>query len=86
LIIVGRKILSFGKLHITHIIIAVVGAVILHVLLLVTLGLYGRGEASPCHLYNEKFVYDVSAERLGLITSMRLDLKNLISNENDVKN
>ncbi len=86
LIVVGRKILSFGRLHIPHIIVAVVGAVILHVLLLFTLGLYGKDAASPYNLYNEKFVYDASAERLGLITSMRLDLKNLISNENNVRN
>lgn len=81
-VIIGRKLITFGRLHILHTVIAVLGAVLIHILLIATLRLYGTDVNDPYYLYNKEFIPNVSMEKLGLMTTMRLDLRNLLMGEN----
>ncbi len=78
LCILGRKIINFDRLNILRPVIAVMVAVLLHILLLATLRVYGTDLNDPYYLYNEEFIPNTSMEKLGLMTTMRLDLKNLL--------
>lgn len=81
-VILGRKFIGFCRLNILHTAIVVAGAVIVHILLLFTLRLYGTGVNGPYYLYNKEFIPNVSMEKLGLMTTMRIDLKNVIFGKN----
>ncbi len=85
LCIVGLKaaVIRFGRLNILHTVIATLGAIIIHILLLATLRVYGTDFNDPYYLYNEEFIPNASMEKLGLMTTMRLDLKNLLFGDDE---
>ena len=72
------QIIRFGRLNIWHTVAAVFSTIILHIILLATLRVYGTDLNTPYYLYNEEFIPNISMEKLGLMTTMRLDLKNFL--------
>lgn len=61
--------------------VAVVAAIIQAVTLCMVLN-SKSGDLSPYYLYSESFIIDISVERFGLLTTEKLDLKNLLKSLN----
>lgn len=74
----GRKVLRFGRTGLGYSVTALMTAVLLHILLLGVMRLYGTDLYSPYDLYYVNKLPDFSMQKLGLITTMRLDLKMLM--------
>lgn len=54
------------------------GALVLHLITVVFLYMYGIGAHTPYDLYFNKGLMDLSARKLGLITSIRSDISNVV--------
>lgn len=78
LCIFGRRQLNFGIIEWKFPAASIVFAILLHILLLGAMRLYGTEYYSPYDLYHNDLVLDFSVEKLGILTTMRLDLKNLL--------
>lgn len=78
LCIFGRKQLSFGIIEWQIPVVSIVFAILLHISLLGVMRLYGTEYYSPYDLYHNDLVLDFSVEKLGILTTMRLDLKKLL--------
>lgn len=78
LCIFGRKQLSFGIIEWQIPLVSIVFAILLHISLLGVMRLYGTEYYSPYDLYHNDLVLDFSVEKLGILTTMRLDLKKLL--------
>lgn len=63
------------------IIVAVIAAIIQAVTLCMVLN-SNSGDLSPRYLYSESFIIDISVEKFGLLTTEKLDLKNLLKSLN----
>ena len=81
---IGRKIINFGGIALKCKLIAAASTVALWIVLLATLRVYGTDTYSPYDLYNNEFEHIISMEKLGLLTTMRIDLgKMLFEEESD---
>lgn len=78
LCIFGRKQLSFEIIEWQIPLVSIVFAILLHISLLGVMRLYGTEYYSPYDLYHNDLVLDFSVEKLGILTTMRLDLKKLL--------
>ena len=83
LCIFGRKQLTFGVLRWHIPAVALVATVVLHISLLGIMRLYGTEYYSPYDIYYNDLVPDFAVEKLGVITTMRLDLKKLWFGDGD---
>ena len=83
LCIFGRKQLSFGIIEWQISLVSIVFAILLHISLLGVMRLYGTEYYSPYDLYHNDLVLDFSVEKLGILTTMRLDLKKLLFGSDD---
>lgn len=83
LCIFGRKQLSFGIIEWQIPLVSIVFAILLHISLLGVMRLYGTEYYSPYDLYHNDLVLDFSVEKLGILTTMRLDLKKLLFGSDD---
>jgi len=78
LLIFGLKRLSFERLSPGHTAAMTAAAAAAHIVALTLMLLPGRGTYTPYDLYYTTFVPQLSVQRLGLITTMRLDLQHLL--------
>jgi len=60
------------------------GTIILHIVTLITLILPGKGDFTPYDLYHNFKVLDLCGKQLGILTTTRLDITNLLEGKNEL--
>ncbi|NLK28595.1 MAG: LTA synthase family protein [Clostridiales bacterium] len=60
------------------------GMLFVHILVLLSLSIYGKGDFTPHDLYYKSQVHDLCGKQLGIATMTRLDLGNLLDREEDL--
>lgn len=77
MLIYGKKILYFGKTEIVQKLYMVGIIALVHVITLAFIDISGSEQYSPYDLYYNSSYPSISVERLGLLTTMRLDMERL---------
>jgi hypothetical protein len=59
-----------------------VGSVIAHILFIIVLPVYGKEAYSPYDLYHNTWIQEMGIQQLGVLTSTRFDIEQLVFNKN----
>jgi phosphoglycerol transferase MdoB-like AlkP superfamily enzyme len=78
LIICGNRFVPVNKTKLEYKVVFAGIAVMLQFIVVGVVHIDNTGDLSSNYLYNETFMPDVAVNRFGLVTSMKLDLKNLL--------
>jgi len=83
-----KKVLNLKRKHLGWQATLVCGSVVLQVLAGIILPVYGKGAYSPYDLYHNTWVQEMGVEQLGLLTSTRFDVEQLLlkSDSNSLEN